>query len=222
METSYKTGSSTTEVACSIEIKYKKCYFTTLAMAEIEIQSDSDNDTFSDVLNDTVNNIIDQVNETVTETFDALDAYFSNSHNRDDYVEGVAENILEDGFDLTDLLPPTIIVSSFDDELDLAIPPTTTTFRFEDLDLYLELETKLKASATYILKLMPPGANPVGIELPKNIKFGVTFSVDLILAIDGELDITGGLHVKVDDHVAMKLELFGDKVLNMSLERGHW
>ncbi|SMR46132.1 unnamed protein product [Zymoseptoria tritici ST99CH_1E4] len=216
-----KTGSSTTEVAGSIEIKCKKCYLTTLAMAEIEVQSDSDNDTFSDILNDTVNNVIDRVNETVTETFDAFDAYFSNYHNWDDYADGVTENILEDGFDLTDLLPPNINVSSLDDELDLAIPATTITFRFEDLDLYLELETKLKASATYTLKLMPSGANPVGIELPNNINFGVIFSVDLILAIDGELDITGGLHVKVDDHVAMRLELFGDKVSDMSLEGGH-
>lgn len=210
------TTSGRTELAGSIEVRCKNCYLSTLASAEINIKSGSND--FSTALQTTVDRVTEKVNDTVIETLDALEAYFRDSYNWDDYLKLVYNNYKQDNdLDITDLLPPNVNVSSFDDDLAAAIPDTTITFRFDDLDLYLELETILNASATYTLKLIPPGANPLGLDLPNNIKFGVVFSADLIVSIDSELDMTGGLHVKVDDHVAMQLELFGDKVSDMTL-----
>lgn len=182
----------------------------------MNIQSSSAD--FGTTLNTTIKKVESQVNETVVETWHALETYFKNTSNWDDYAISVWNNIKEDNeFELTDLLPPNVNVSSFDDDLKATLPDTTITFRFDDLDLYLELETILQASATYTVKLIPPGGNPLGIALPNNINLGVIFSADLIFSIEGELDITGGLHIKVDDHVAMQLALFGDEVSDMTL-----
>ena len=213
--TSNSSITSTTTLTGGVEVKCKNCYLSGLASAEINIESASDD--LGTVLNDTAAKVYTQVNETVRETFNALDTYFSNHSNWDDYFMSVYTNIEKDGLDLEDFWPPNLNVSSFDDDLEAAIPYTTMTFRFDDLDVYLELETILDVSAVYTLKMIPPGVKPYGIDLPNNVKLGITFSADLILAIDGSLDITGGLHIKVDDHVALRLQLFGNEVSDMEL-----
>jgi hypothetical protein len=176
----------------------------------------------STTLQTTVDKVTDQVNHTVHETVEALEDYFGVLSNLDDYAMMVAKNLIDNfgddnDFELEDLLPPNLNVSSFDDDLKAVIPNTDITFRFDDLDLYLELETIHNVSATYTVKLFQNGAIPIGLDLPNNIKFGVVVSADLILNITGGLDITGGLHIKVDDHVATRIKLFGDEVSEMNM-----
>jgi hypothetical protein len=41
---------------------------------------------------------------------------------------------------------------------------------------------------------------------------GVFFTADLILDFDASLDITSGLHIKLDDGVSFMIDLFGHTV----------
>ena len=101
-------------------------------------------------------------------------------------------------------------------ELDLPeVPDVTLSFRFEDLDLYLELETILNVSAQYTIPLYHSNT-PVGLSIP-GLDLGALFTVDLILAVDGSLDMTSGLHLKVDEHVALDIALLGDHVSEIDL-----
>lgn len=46
---------------------------------------------------------------------------------------------------------------------------------------------------------------------------GAVLTVDLILAVEGAIDISSGFHVKLDDGVAINLPLFGDEVADMTV-----
>jgi hypothetical protein len=51
------------------------------------------------------------------------------------------------------------------------------------------------------------------------LQFGVVAVVDLILSIQtlGEVEISSGFHIKIEDGVVFDVAMFGDKVSNMIL-----
>jgi hypothetical protein len=125
------------------------------------------------------------------------------------------EEIKKDGFDLKDLSYPLPTIDlAFD--LDVpSVPDTDLQIKFDDLELYMELNTVISTGATYAIKLFAT-QSPLGIMVG-DLVLGAIISVDLVLAVEGEIDISSGFHIKLDDGVELNLALFGDKVSNMNM-----
>ena len=145
-----------------------------------------------------------------------IDDVKSEVHNITDQVEDIFGNFTAqlDDRDWSNAEWP-----SFDNvSLDLSIPPppkATLKFRFDDLDLYLEFDSFIAAGATYEIPLYQPFGmfhRRVGV-LDLNVNFGVT----LILAVEGEIDVSSGVHLKLDDGVELKVALFGDEISDVTL-----
>lgn len=133
------------------------------------------------------------------------------------YIEEVAQDIGQDiiTFNSTNLPAwPTLDV-----ELDLdnvaGLPGASIHFEFDNLELYLELDIKLSAGATYTLNLYT-SETPEGISVP-GVTIGAVFSVDLILIADAEIDIGSGIHIKLDDGLAFDLEMFNSNVSTVTM-----
>jgi hypothetical protein len=119
---------------------------------------------------------------------------------------------MDDGLDRSDFAFPT-----FDIAFDLDVPEVPDTnlhIQFEDMELYLELNTVLDTGATYEINLFAT-QSPVGFKVP-NLQVGAVVAVDLILVVEGAIDISSGIHIKLDQ-VAMDLVLFGNNVSNIDL-----
>jgi hypothetical protein len=131
----------------------------------------------------------------------------------DEYVSNVTTN-LQDGFDWSDFDFPTF---PFDFAMKVPeVPECNLRFQFDEMELYLEMNTVLGAGATYELNLFA-SQSAVGMRIGPMLQLGVVLQVDLILEVEGAIDISSGFHIKLDDGVAMDITLFGDKVSNMIL-----
>ena len=84
------------------------------------------------------------------------------------------------------------------------------------MELYLEIGTVLSAGATYEITLFAT-QSPIGASIGQDLMLGAVLTVDLILAVEGAIDISSGFHVKLDDGVAINLPLFGDEVADMTV-----
>ena len=154
---------------------------------------------------------MNQTLEDTREEFDNFTSYIG------DYLDGYFSNIKDEisdlDFSLSDLdLPP------FDHDFNLSlpeIPQSTLKFQFDQVELYMELETIINAGVTYELNLFS-SKSPYGIKV-KDLQLGFVLTLDLILSVDGQVDITSGFHIKLDDGVSMTLPLFGNAVSDVNL-----
>ncbi|KAL2866222.1 uncharacterized protein BJX67DRAFT_141728 [Aspergillus lucknowensis] len=128
-----------------------------------------------------------------------------------------AGDFLESAIDLDfDDLPawPTL-----DLDLDLAdadgFPGVHAQFEFDGLELYLELDLQLSAGATYTLDLFT-SQGPAGFAIP-GLEAGALFKVSLVLIAQAEINIGSGIHIKLDDGLALELELFNKNVSGITL-----
>ncbi|RYP31087.1 hypothetical protein DL767_005931 [Monosporascus sp. MG133] len=130
----------------------------------------------------------------------------------------VFDNLL-DGPDSSDFdIPPL--------ELDFNIgypdiPECSLRFQFDGLELYLMLNTVLSGSADYKLSLYTSNTL-AGLSLSSDTFVGVIFSVDLILSTSADIDLTSGIHIKVDDGVAIQLSLFGNNISSITYNGGQF
>lgn len=145
--------------------------------------------------------------EEVRNITESVDDYFLN------YTLGVIDNF-EDGIDLSDFAMPTI---NYTFDIDVpTIPECKLRFQFDDMEIYMMVDTVLSLGATYQLNLYS-STTPLGISLTKDLEVGIIFSVDLILSVEGQIDISSGFHLKLDDGVAIEIALFGDDISNIIL-----
>lgn len=118
--------------------------------------------------------------------------------------------------------PPHLDISLGATDLS-AVPDTTLMFRFENLDIYLDLDVKFTADMSWTLPLYS-SANPADngglvtdIKVPgTNLELGVLFTVDLIITVEAEIELNGGLHIAADN-VTLEIALFGDEVSGIDL-----
>lgn len=191
---------ATAKATQSVEIVCTKCYIKGFATAELKIPDDFD---AADALNGTVSEVGDEIKNFTESVQDYIADYFTDLPDK-----------FEDGIDFHDFaLPP--MNYSFDMDVP-AIPECTLDFTFDDMELYLELNTIIGAGLTYELNLYTSNT-PIGIGVGKDLKLGVVFKVDLILSVEGSIDISSGLHIKLDDGVAIDIALFGEEVSNIVL-----
>ncbi|RAO67458.1 uncharacterized protein BHQ10_003470 [Talaromyces amestolkiae] len=146
-------------------------------------------------------------------TYTAVDQF-------EEYIEELGKDITNEieTFNATTLPAwPTLDVG-FDLENNTGLPGASIHFEFDDLELYLELDIKLSAEATYTLNLYT-SETPEGISVP-GVTIGAVFSIDLILIANAEIDIGSGIHIKLDDGLAFDLEMFNSNVSTVTIPGG--
>ncbi|KAL5342218.1 hypothetical protein BJX70DRAFT_338641 [Aspergillus crustosus] len=121
-------------------------------------------------------------------------------------------------FDFDDL--PSWPTLDLDMDLDDAagFPDVHARFEFDDLELYLELDIQLSAGATYTLDLFT-SQSVAGIAIP-GLEAGALFKVSLVLIAEAEINIGSGIHIKLDDGLALDFELFNKNISGITLPGG--
>ncbi|KAL2823431.1 hypothetical protein BDW59DRAFT_148614 [Aspergillus cavernicola] len=148
-----------------------------------------------------VDSVIDEIANVTESAFDQLETYARDSV--DDLPDIPAWPTLDLDFDLDDTV---------------AFPDVHAQFEFNDLELYLELDVQLSAGATYTLNLFT-SESVAGFSIP-GLEAGALFKVSLVLIAQAEINISSGIHIKLDDGLALDLELFNKNVSGITLPGG--
>jgi hypothetical protein len=137
-----------------------------------------------------------------------------------DYVESyVKSEITSNGFDIGDFdiddfdFPPIKV----DFDIDVPdIPECELRFQFDGMELYMQIDTSLPIGATYTLNLYTL-RTPIGFTVGNDLLIGVIFTVDLILSVESEIDISSGFHIQLNDGVAIDIPMFDQNVSSITL-----
>jgi hypothetical protein len=183
-----------------------QCYIKGTATAELTIDGDFN-------ASQAIDQTFDQVRGTVENFTETVDNFVV------DWLKSTGENF-QDGIDLADFAFPTFNYSF--DFLDIpAIPECSLRFQFDGMELYMNINTILNLGATYTLNLYS-STTPLGISITKDLELGIIFAVDLILSVEGEIDISSGFHLKLEDGVAIDIQLFADDVSDIVFNGGQF
>lgn len=148
--------------------------------------------------------ITDDVDDFVDEVFDSV---------KDKMDEELAE--IKDAFHNNTFALPTVDVD-FNQASTSSIPEISMQFQLDAFELYMELDTMLSAGATYTLPLYVSNT-PIGVSLGDDVTAGIVATIDLILDIKAQIDISSGFHLKFDDSLTLDIEMFAEKVSNIHL-----
>ena len=179
-----------------LEITCTKCYINGRATAELKYEDVDIGQIFTETV-DKVYDAADNLTDTVAE-------YVK------DCVGDTWENITRDGFDFDDFDCPTFDVSlNFDVP---TVPQASMEFRFDEMELFMQLRTVIAAGSSFTIPLYQSDSDREML-LGSNSDLGlrVYFTVDLLLSVDRTLDMTSGLHLKLEDGVTFTVDMFGDK-----------
>ena len=132
-----------------------------------------------------------------------------------DYVENYVKSVVtSDEFHIDDLDFPPIQI---DFDIDVPdIPECELRFQFDGMELYMQIDTTLSSGATYTLNLYT-SETPIGFAVGKDLLVGVIFSVDLILSVESEIDISSGFHIQLNDGVTIDIPMFDQNVSSITL-----
>ncbi|KAL3584858.1 hypothetical protein FPOAC2_14639 [Fusarium poae] len=194
-----------TSISVGIEITCTACYIK--GTATTRFISDKD---FN--ISRALNNLTDQVENEIYNLRTEVANYTK------EYIDQVTDN-LDDGFDMGDFDLPTMDVD-LNIEL-LEIPEFRLEFQFDGLEVYMLVDTVLSAGATYTLNLYT-STTPAGFAVRHNLEVGVIFTIDLIVSVEGEIDISTGFHLKLDDGVTIELGIFSKEISNMVINGGEF
>ncbi|KAF9768426.1 hypothetical protein IL306_014281 [Fusarium sp. DS 682] len=194
-----------TSISAGIEITCAICYIRGTATTRFIYDKDFN---VSRAFDNFTNRVENGINSLATDVKDYVE----------EYIDKVSDN-LDDGFDLDDFdLPPM----DFDLNMDLPdIPEFGLQFQFDGLEVYMQLETVLSAGATYTLNLYT-STTPAGFAVHDNLEVGVILAIDLILSVEGEINISSGFHLKLDDGVKLELGIFARKISSITINGGEF
>lgn len=122
---------------------------------------------------------------------------------------------LENEFQVDHYAFPTLDVD-FNMPLLPSLPAVSLEFQLDGVELYMALDVVLTEGATYTLPLYT-SETPLGVNLGQYGTAGVVVSIDLILDIPTQIDISSGFHLKLDDGVAFNIEMFAQNVSSVTL-----
>jgi hypothetical protein len=186
-----------------VEIVCTKCYVNALATAELKFASDFN---ISEALEQTV----DEVGEAIKNISEAAVEWVEEATSR------TWDNITKDRFDFDDFTFPPFNVSLDMDIEELS--DVSLQVGFEELELFMQLRTMMAANTTYTIPLYDSSKKKSRLEIgTEYIGLAVFFTVDLILDVERPLDMTSGVHLKIDDGVSFTVDLFGDEASDVTV-----
>jgi hypothetical protein len=185
-----------------VEIVCTTCYIKGTATAQFTIDGNFNVSQAFDNVESEVETKVDNITTTVVDYVKT-------------YAENVTSEILSDGFSIDDFdLPPIQIDFSIDVP---DIPQCDLQFQFDGMELYMQVDTILSSGATYTLNLYE-SKTPIGFAFGGDeLLVGVVFSVDLILSVEAEIDISSGFHIQLNDGVTINIPMFGQDVSSITL-----
>lgn len=128
-----------------------------------------------------------------------------------DFAGNLTESVLKGDLDGVEIPPFDV-----DFDIDLPkLPECNLKFQFDGLELYMEIDTILSGSATYTLNLYT-SQTPIGFAVGKDLLVGVVFSIDLIVSVEAEIDISSGFHIQLDG-IAIDIHMFDHDVSSITL-----
>ncbi|KAI0104636.1 hypothetical protein GGR51DRAFT_560899 [Nemania sp. FL0031] len=196
------------EVSAGVEVTCTTCYVKGNVTAELDFDSDFN---IGEAIANFTSDIGEEIKNVTTTAFDYVEAE----------VKAVFKNLTDD-FDFSDVdfsdasLPPLNV--SFNVDVP-DIPEVRLRLQFDELELYMLIDTVLSAGASYTLNLYS-SKTPIGFALDSGTFVGVIASIDLLLAANADIDISSGLHIKVDDGMALDLSLFSQNVSSVTFNGG--
>lgn len=195
------------------------CYVKGTAYASLTVDGDLN---LTKTLSDFHSESLPEVKNISTEVWTDLDTWATDVYdNVTNTVEDEVSAFFKGGdIDDFDICWDCYAFPSLDVDFDVNltdIPETTLKLEFDDLELYMLLDISLEADQTYTINLYPKTwSQPAGIHIGDQL-VGIVVSLQLILALDAEVDISTGVHLKFDDGLAMEIAMFGDDVSTVKL-----
>lgn len=175
-----------------LEVTCTKCYINGRATAELKYEEVD----IDQILNETIASISDKA-ENLTRT-----------------VADLLGDCVGNGTDLYELDCPKLDVSL---DMNLSpMPQASMEFRFDELEVFMQLRTVIAAGSSFEVPLFESTA-PLGLSLGPDLELGVFFTVDLLLSVDRTLDITSGFHLKLEDGIAFTIDMFGNEPSGIAL-----
>ena len=184
-----------------MEIVCTTCYIKGTATAQFTI---SGNFNFSQAFHNVTSEVETEADNI---TMTAVD-YVEN------YVKSAITSATSDGFKIDDFDFPPIQI---DFDIDVPdIPECELQFQFDGMELYMQIDTIISSGATYTLNLYT-SKTPIGFTVGEDLLIGVVISVDLILSVEAEIDISSGFHIQLKDGVAINIPMFSQDVSSITL-----
>lgn len=165
-------------------VRCLSCYVKGAATAELTI---NDSRNISQIVQDTIDDVREPIERLYNDT--VAEAKRFRDHEKD---------VDTDSFDV-DIQP-----------ISLDPPDASVEFRIDGLDIYLDMNVVVAAGGNFTIPLL--AVSPVPFSPLLEDLVDIAFKFELILGvIEGEFDIDSGVHLKVNDAVSLKLNLFGDE-----------
>jgi len=197
LSTAPKVTNGNTVLNLAVDIVCTTCYLKGTATAQLTIAGNFNASQEFDSIKSQVKTETDQIgNETITYV--------------DNYVKNVSTSFSLDAF--TDFPPMPI---DFDINIP-AIPQCDLLFTFDGLELYMQIGTIISGGATYTINLYT-SETEIGIDVANELLVGVVFTVDLILSVEADIDISSGFHIQLHDGLAINIPMFSQNVSNITL-----
>lgn len=185
----------------SIEVTCLTCYVKGLFTAELGFDNDFD-------IGQAITNFTRDLGAEIENVTSVTTEYLE-----DQFPSFVAN--LTDDLDFSEIDFPPLDIDFNVDVPD--IPECRLRFQFDDLELYMSMDTVLSVATTYTFNLYSSNT-PIGLSIDSETFVGVIASIDLIIGVDASIDMTSGLHIKVDDGMALDLSLFSHNVSSVNLQ----
>ncbi|OBT73161.1 hypothetical protein VF21_07918 [Pseudogymnoascus sp. 05NY08] len=191
-------------VSASVDIICTTCYIKGMASAEFTIDGGFN-------FTDAVGTVKTEIGEEVTNITDTVIEFVKDS------AKDVTQSVITGDFDGFEFPPFDV---NFDIDLP-KLPECKLKFQFDGLELYMEIDTILSGSATYTLNLYTSNT-PIGFAVGKELLVGVVFSIDLIISVDAEIDISTGFHIQLNDGIAIDIHMFDHDVSSITFNGGNF
>ncbi|KAK5625145.1 hypothetical protein RRF57_000861 [Xylaria bambusicola] len=192
-----------TSISAGIEVTCTTCYVKGNITAELGFDRDFN---FTQAITNFTRDVADEIGN-------VTDVAISYLHNE---TVGFLKNLTDD-LDFSDINFAPLDV---DFNVDLPdIPECRLRFQFDDLELYMLMDTVLSADTTYTLNLYSTNS-PIGLSVDNETFVGVVVSIDLILGVDADINISSGVHMKIDDGMALDLSLFSQNITSVTFNGG--
>jgi hypothetical protein len=191
-----------TAPTAGVEVVCTTCYIKGTATAQLTVNG---NFNLSQAFQNFKSEVKSDVESLTNATIDSFEMYF----------EKIGEDVASFNFHLDDLDFPTLNDTSFDLAIP-DIPECQLLFEFDGLELYMEIDTTLSAGATYTFNLYT-SESLLGVSAGQDLEVGIVFTVDVILSVEAEIDISSGFHIQLNDGVAINIAMFSQNISSVTL-----